>query len=401
MNKYFSLLGLREDAGKDDVKAAYERRLQKYKSSDYDDDPEYVKKKLAELRVAYEQAYRMAGNGSSSAYRRDDFDLPSGSKASASRQAHRRFHDQEEKKARQRRAKKIRENEARKDQIEAEEEGSLFRKPDLSALRKKAGAIRDEIKDQAGELKNTLSQARDDNAEQSSRRSTVLNTRPKKEAAVPKSKKAVSMLSDQNGGTVMKAPYTSRENNRWDADAHNTKLIGLVIVIIIAIISGIAQCGASDFDDDDYYYDSDDTYYSYSYAFTSDRDQAVFDTAMDSCGLLYDTGYSSSWTSYASDDTMLEAQADLFASHYLDMDRLSDVLTYLYDNYDEFCITDDDPLEMQVTEVLRFYGFLDPDSAAGYINPYTDETITDAYTYLCYLNEYFERNGLTKDGESI
>lgn len=73
MNKYFSLLGLREDAGKDDVKAAYERRVRKYKSSDYDDDPEYVRKKLAELKEAYEQAYRMAGSGSSSLYRRDDF----------------------------------------------------------------------------------------------------------------------------------------------------------------------------------------------------------------------------------------------------------------------------------------------------------------------------------------
>ena len=58
----FAVLGLRKGAGKDEIRAAYERRLQKYKSSDYEDDPEYVKKKLRELADAYETASRGAAD---------------------------------------------------------------------------------------------------------------------------------------------------------------------------------------------------------------------------------------------------------------------------------------------------------------------------------------------------
>ena len=57
MNSNFAKLGLREDATKEQVKQAYELRLRKYKSSDYDDDPDYVRKKIAELKTAYNAAY--------------------------------------------------------------------------------------------------------------------------------------------------------------------------------------------------------------------------------------------------------------------------------------------------------------------------------------------------------
>lgn len=397
MNKYFSLLGLREDAGKDDVKAAYERRVRKYKSSDYDDDPEYVRKKLAELKVAYEQAYRMAGSGSTSAYRRDDFDLPASSRTSDSQRAHRQLHDKEEKEARRRRAKRIRENEFRKDQIEAEEEGSLFRKPDLSALRHKAESLRDEIKAQAGDLKNTVSEALDDNAEHASRRDTARNTAQKKENAVPKFTKSVRRLDDHSGGTIIEAPAQTKRYSGRDTESasRNIKFFGVVVALIVMLVSGVAQCGYSDYDD----FDDVSESYGYGYSYISDRDQMIFDTAMDCSDLLFDAGYAGSYTDYGYDDDELQTQADQFAENYLDMDRLSDVLTYLYDNYSEFMITDEDPLETQIAEVLKFYGFLDPESAAGYINPYNDETITNTHTYLLFLNEYFEKNGLTEEYE--
>ena len=63
MDRNFALLGLREDATKDEIKEAYESRLQKYHSSDYDDDPEYLRQKLAELKSAYEQAMKAAADG--------------------------------------------------------------------------------------------------------------------------------------------------------------------------------------------------------------------------------------------------------------------------------------------------------------------------------------------------
>ena len=60
MDRNFALLGLREDATKEQVKEAYGRRLAKYKSADYADDPEYVKRKIAELNEAYTKAYSRA-----------------------------------------------------------------------------------------------------------------------------------------------------------------------------------------------------------------------------------------------------------------------------------------------------------------------------------------------------
>lgn len=406
MNKYFSLLGLREDAGKDDVKAAYERRVRKYKSSDYDDDPEYVRKKLAELKEAYEQAYRMAGSGSSSLYRRDDFARSSASSsastASGSQQAHRRLHDQEEKEARRRRAKRVQENEFRKDQIEAEEEGSLFRKPDLSSLRQKAGSLRDEIKSQADELKNTISDAMRDDADQPSKDDEARSSAGQiRSTAVPQLKKAARRPDHDTGGTVMDTPSGSRSFHGADKEsaARHGKFIAFAIILIITVISGLGQCSY----DDDYYdyddfadYDSYETGDSYSYAFLTDLDQIIFDTAMDSCSLLFDTGYSSDWRDSGYSDQELQTEADQFAENYLDMDQFSDVIDYLYDTYDEFYITTDDDLEDQIAEALKFYGFMRPDEAAGYISPFNDHTIANAHDYLVYLHDYFDENGLTE-----
>ena len=49
----FSLLGLHEDASRSQIDAAYRNRTNKYKAADYDDEPEYAKRKLSQLREAY------------------------------------------------------------------------------------------------------------------------------------------------------------------------------------------------------------------------------------------------------------------------------------------------------------------------------------------------------------
>ncbi len=56
MDRDFALLGLREGASKEEIRAAYERRLAKYKTADYADDPDYVRRKREELKAAYESA---------------------------------------------------------------------------------------------------------------------------------------------------------------------------------------------------------------------------------------------------------------------------------------------------------------------------------------------------------
>ena len=50
---YYRLLGLREDATPQQIKDAYTQKVRKLKSDDYADDPEYVERKLAEVRHAY------------------------------------------------------------------------------------------------------------------------------------------------------------------------------------------------------------------------------------------------------------------------------------------------------------------------------------------------------------
>ncbi|MEG0924664.1 MAG: hypothetical protein RSE98_06410 [Anaerovoracaceae bacterium] len=53
MNKYYSVLGVSEEATKEEIQAAYEYRTKKYKAADYQDDPEYVHRKTMDLNEAY------------------------------------------------------------------------------------------------------------------------------------------------------------------------------------------------------------------------------------------------------------------------------------------------------------------------------------------------------------
>ena len=62
----FLLLGLQEDAGRSQIEAAYSRRAKKYHSKDYDDEPEYARRKLQLLKVARDVA--LGGAPSSSEY---------------------------------------------------------------------------------------------------------------------------------------------------------------------------------------------------------------------------------------------------------------------------------------------------------------------------------------------
>jgi len=53
MKQYYTLLGLRADAGFSELEQAYEKQLQKYEADVYDDDPAYRKRKRKELEEAY------------------------------------------------------------------------------------------------------------------------------------------------------------------------------------------------------------------------------------------------------------------------------------------------------------------------------------------------------------
>ena len=50
---YYRMLGLAQEASYDKIKEAYEKKMSKLKSADYQDDPEYARKKMEEVREAY------------------------------------------------------------------------------------------------------------------------------------------------------------------------------------------------------------------------------------------------------------------------------------------------------------------------------------------------------------
>lgn len=49
----YRLLGLREGASQKQIDAAYDERRRKYKSPDYQDEPEYAARKMREIQEAY------------------------------------------------------------------------------------------------------------------------------------------------------------------------------------------------------------------------------------------------------------------------------------------------------------------------------------------------------------
>lgn len=55
-NRCFQELGLQEGASASEIERTYNMRVKKYHDSDYDDDPEYVRIKLNNLKRAYEEA---------------------------------------------------------------------------------------------------------------------------------------------------------------------------------------------------------------------------------------------------------------------------------------------------------------------------------------------------------
>ena len=61
MKKCFEILGLGENATKEQVQQAYDRKAARYSNDLYLEDPKYARKKLQELKQAYKEACRLAG----------------------------------------------------------------------------------------------------------------------------------------------------------------------------------------------------------------------------------------------------------------------------------------------------------------------------------------------------
>lgn len=358
MDRNFALLGLREDATKEQVKEAYGRRLAKYKSADYADDPEYVKRKIADLNEAYTKAYNRAGGGM-------------GGAAKPAENAGRGFHDAEKagsthrKVKEQRYAQKRREMEdeefhplqklkMEKSQQEEGEGRQAFRKPDLSSLKTKAEEFRDNIKEN---FKENLG-----------------GTEETGETDVPPPSIGDAAQSSRKKDTA----YS-------EVDGSAGKIIVVVFVAIIMLVT--AMCDGSDTTN---YYDEDwdSSYYSSDY---NDEDWEIANMAESVRSVIFEElEIADDIVEIEDDEEKLRRAADQFAQHYTGCDTIADLCGDLYMRAGAFSASEGDDAFYQVDEVLRYYEFPALEDVIGYINPYTGKSIKNRTGYLRYLNRYYE-----------
>ena len=207
MDRDFALLGLREGASKEEIRAAYERRLAKYKTADYADDPDYVRRKREELKAAYESAVGKAERMSFEKLREDAAtELREELTAEAAqtifkerekRQSGRKLEyewkkrqmkeeesgsafedvsftddgrgdfDSEEERIRRRSRKEYEREKVRASGRNRDDEKTGFQKPDLSSLKGKAQQLKQYTQRRTDEIKNELHDYREEEKEYS------------------------------------------------------------------------------------------------------------------------------------------------------------------------------------------------------------------------------------------
>ena len=411
MNRNFAILGLSEDATKEQVKQAYDLRVRKYKSSDYDDDPDYVRRKLAELKSAYDAAYSAAGtdrayeNYDERTYERSDYERETSSSDAYEPEVYRPREYKPEKYDHDR-------FERERDRAARKGEDHRFKTPDISKLRDKMDSLKSTVSENisglAEDIRESANRANEEaEAPPAYRERTSPNIRRLDDSGSgriiePESEpQPVSppRLDDSGYGGVIQTP-TGADTPIYKSSGNSAVKGGSAAGVIIAILVGIIMLFTSMCDDGDdysYYDDYDDS--SYSYEYISTGDERVYNTAIDVNDLLYEQNSADSYAPGVYSDDDVKKEADKFAKNYLDMESLEDVTEYLYNTYGEFATYIDDPYEEQMTQILAFYGFMSESDAEGRINPYTDKPITDFVKYLKYINKYYRENGLTEESD--
>lgn len=382
MNRDFTILGVREDASKEQVKSAYQRRLARYKSDDYADDPEYVSQKISQLTAAYERAYSAAGSGAS-AYdsdRREPEEREAGIRRIERDSARRR--DAENRAIESARKERRRQYEKERQKLESEE-GCIterlsrrreeqndgknstggrpsLKMPDLSVLKEKAEAVRANISESGQDM--------------------------------PDRKKNLRQRADtQRDAAIGSGPVHKKKTNDLSKQA-----AGVVIAVLLAFVGflntmcdGSEDMNYSDWEDDSY------TYEIYDY---SEKDLQTYDSAQKASELLYSLDYASSWEEGSFTEAELELAANAFVRAYTGDLSLPALTERLSNEYEQFSAVPGDDLQWQLDEVLQFYGFPFFDEANGMISPYTGETMGNRVQYLQFLIRYHDEHFAEDEG---
>ncbi len=375
MDRYFALLGLREDATKEQVKAAYGQRLAKYKSADYADDPAYVDRKITELNQAYAKAYERALDGSASKSaissvpelvssngtvqnqhstaeerRRQQYRVQKEAVYEKKRQAM----EDAELHPLQRLSQDIREKLDR-DEGEAETQGDRESSmPDLSVFRKKAVQFRDHVKQDVQEYRS----------------------------------EERAYAAEAEAQAAQQSPLTGNgaQPNRESSSASMGNLKAILGVLLTLAVFLFTMCDSND----EFVYedlDGEDVIYEDSDYQTSDWD--IVQMAEEATSSIWNLEFSDTAEIVKSDNEALQKAADLFAKRYTGFTSMDALCSHLYGTVGPFPAMQGSELVMQVEEVLRYYHFPQLEEVSGYINPFTDHVIDSQREYLRYLNRYY------------
>ena len=437
MDRDFAILGLREGASKEEIRAAYERRLAKYRTADYADDPDYVRRKREELKAACENAIEKAESMAFEKIREDAAeDFAKGAAAElreelteeaaeefaedAAEAAQTIFKEREKLKS----GRKL-EYEWKKRQMKEEESGSAFedfsftddrrgdsnseeerirrrsrkeyerekvreagrnradektgfQKPDLSSLKGKAQQLKQYTQRRADEIKTELYDYQE---------------REKEYSKEDENDTPMEVLNEAGESKMTSKAVLGEGFQNFEDKSTHMKNIGAVVQIIIAIVIAIAGFAMTADDDDipeDYLYDeyTEIVYQDSDYTEDNERIRKM-GYAFSSYFNSEDTVYSREWEQIPDNDENLHKAADRFVKLYADCDSMSGLCESLYIEVGAFPVSKDDFVEDQVREVLNYYGFPPSEEVIGTINPYTGKSIRNVTQYLRYLNRFY------------
>lgn len=410
MNKYFRLLGLSENSTKDDVTKAYDRWVQKYRASDYADDPDYVRRKLDNLAKAYRIAFDQA---ETSAAHDNSYDNGyDGGYESYDKNYGRDYGDDWEKECEHydeydepdndghamRKIKGL--ADSAKDLFEHKDDKAYAKKRrerSATVARKKTKAKYD-LKKKLGEIKEELKQNLDpflDEADAPNLSDVPYKPNGAKDTVYDAdyeefydSAESVESsgysgsdgttyehtdgptytLDNSGSGTVVTHKDTSAEGG-------GSKYAGVVIAIILALLSGgLSMCD----DSDDYDYDD---YSSY----TSTRDEEVVQVGSDICDSM---DYYVDVVTEKAKLKDIKEEADEFAGHYFQMDSMEDLFQYMEDEYGYYY--GEASYWDKVTQVMSWFGMPSYMFAEGYMfDEENDNAINNKVEYLQYINDYY------------
>lgn len=377
MDRNFLMLGLKEDATKEQVKAAYARRLVKYKSADYEDDPEYVRRKIAELNAVYEKAYRMAGEGGLQT--ESEAQYPKKRSLHAEREKERK-RSAEEKGRQQYREKKKEAYVKKRQRMEDEETHPLQRlaqdvkerlgsekegsapeknckkemiKPDLSALKHRAERLRDTMKE-----------------------NIRINSEYEAEIKGSSSSSDTANALNQDGKSESEAAEKSKMQS-WGS------IIGVLITVVTLMFTMCDNNLDVNYSDDGW---SNGAYVMSDY---QEEDWNTLLLGEEAAAVIWELDFYSDVEESDDDGKKLRNAADRFAELYTSFDTIDGLCAYLYENVGAFPVGELDDLTFQIDEALCYYGFPQASDVYGYINPYTGKAISNRTEYLRYLNRYY------------